>query len=175
MLPMVTLIKKFFPLIVIVFFLLISILIASIWLRSGFTAAGGETSFLLFGTKKPFDEVGYWVERGSSGKIDSFSYVNYPLKTIIYFFQQSGVETPILQKILFVLLIFSGLTGCYLLINKFFNNKRSFLIPILGGMFYFFNLFSMSQIFRRFIYGGIFTWAYLPISLLLFRESYTFT
>ena len=64
------------------------------------------------------------------------------------------------QMLVFVLLIFSGTYGTFVFTYKISKNKTA---AVLAGLFYFLNLYCMSQVFRRALVVGMFAWAYLPI------------
>jgi len=149
-------------------YLILALVQALIWLKTGYLAAGGEMSIFMFGETNVFDITGYWVHRGTTGSIDPFTIVNYPLASLFKLLLDSEMEAPFLQKIMFTTLIFCGMYGTYCLTKQVFQKTKDSFLPVFASLFYFFNLFGMSQVFRRFIYGGIFAWAYLPIALYTF-------
>ncbi len=84
-------------------------------------------------------------------------------------FYKFGVPSWLIQAVSYFVLAVFGTSGISLFVKKFFN-KQDFLAPFSAGLFYIFNLYSLSQIWGRFIYSAIFAWALLPWVLNFFRE-----
>src|SRR3972149_9216615 len=138
---------------------LISLIITIIWFRRGLlfaTAEEGPVFYSLARTASIYRDV--WVRWGTG-----FAYsVALPmalsakiLTSLEIIFTQ--IQT---QAIVFFLLITSGMVGTYLLTEKLTKNKQAALF---AGLFYFLNIYAMSQVWRRALMVGIFAWAYFPL------------
>ena len=151
---------------IILIFLGISLISVVSWFSGGYLLAGGEESLSYFSGRNPLSISWFWVERGTTGFLTAFEIVRLPINIIIHFAIGIGIPPWILQASFFSLLIFFGMYGAYELSMTLIVVKKYKNVALYTALFYYLNLFTMSQVLRRFIYAGIFTWAYLPIFIL---------
>lgn len=81
---------------------------------------------------------------------------------------RSGTSPVVIQAIFLFLLMLTGMLSMYILMRRGLNqnNWASFI----GSTFYLLNIFSMTQVWKRFLYHGIFLWAYFPLFIFLWSE-----
>lgn len=149
----------------ILIFLGVALLTVVSWFSWGYLLAGGEESFSYFSGRDPLSISWFWVERGTTGFLTSFEIVRLPIQILIHFAIEIGISPWFLQASIFSLLVFIGMYGVYELSKTLIEMKKRNYVALYAALFYYLNLFTMSQVLRRFIYAGIFTWAYLPIFL----------
>jgi len=146
------------------FILAVSVIIVTIWFRSGLlfaTAEEGPAFYSPVRTSRIFSDV--WVRWGTG-----FSYpIGIPASLFLKLISplEYFINPVYIQYLVFIFLIFSGMIGVCLLTAHITKSKKAALI---AGLFYFLNLYTMSQVFRRALYVGMFSWAYFPIFMYLF-------
>lgn len=106
-----------------------------------------------------------------TGLVTPLLIVRYPAFLLLSYFQ--GLEfSPFLTQALFLgIIMLVGILAMYLLINKGF--EMVWQVSLIGSIFYLLNLYSMTQIWKRFLYNGMISWAYLPLFLFLWIKSFT--
>jgi hypothetical protein len=149
----------------IIILLILSFAITSIWFKSGKMIAIAEEGLVLNNPLRTFNLYKQpWMDV-------SLGYLS-PLYTQRLSFLGAAAFFNLLfpqwfsQAIIFFILLATALIGFYMLTDEFIDSKLHRL-RIYASLFYFSNLFVLSQIFGRFIYGLIFAWAYLPLFLFL--------
>ncbi len=149
-------------------FFLTSLLIVAIWFSGKQLLAGGEEGLSIFNDRSLSTQI--WPWQGYNLGIGSTIYPNKIVPVaIIKALAVSPEDYWIFQAGMYFVLILTGLIGMYHFTSLFVQDKTQ-----LGGVsfiappFYFFNLFTMTQVFNRFIYSYIFTRAYLPLFLYMF-------
>ncbi len=105
-----------------------------------------------------------WYPSGT-GSVNIFEFVRFPYLTFLSLFQKAGFAPFLIQALSYWIIMFSGVVFMYLLLYKGFGQSK--LISILGSFFYLLNLYSMTQVWKRNIYQGMFPWAYLPLFIFL--------
>lgn len=105
-----------------------------------------------------------WYPSGT-GYVNVFEFVRYPFLKFLSFFQLAGFEPYLIQAFSFWIIMNAGLISMYYLLSKGFLLNTS--VSWLGSYFYLLNIFSMTQVWKRNIYQGMFPWAYLPLFILL--------
>lgn len=144
---------------------LISLSVVLIWFMGGGYIGGGEEGLPLFNASRVLRISGQpWVEFSTGLMIPAF----LPRITMLAFVSlfQVALEPFISQAVVFLLLIFFGVFGVYLLAKELFEEKFR-LVYFASSLFYQFNLFTMLQVWNRNIYAGYFAWSLLPIFLFL--------
>lgn len=154
--------KRKLPLLII---FLTSLLITIIWFHSGKQIAGGEESFSIFNTRNVYEINNNWEESGT-GLPNPTYLVRIPISIIVNILNSVGGPLWMIQAVTYFLLLTTGGLGVFVLTKMLLNQKNSFM-SFAGSLFYLLNLYSLTQIFGRFLYSSIFTWAYLPLSLYL--------
>ncbi|GEM_PF-10249 len=149
---------RFFPLV----FLIFSFVIAAVWFKDGYLLAAGEEGMAIYNplrTLRVYKNVWYETGAGYPLPVNLPRITFFAIASILNIF----VANYLTQSIIFSALLFSGITGVYLVTKELTDEKTAFF----SSFFYFLNLYSLSQVWMRFLYTGIFTWAYLPIFLYL--------
>ncbi len=135
-----------------------------LWFRDGKFIASGESGLWLMAIKNGFEKsASVWSDFGTGYPTPALL-PRIPTMYLLLTLQKFFAPT-VTQGILFYFLIISGIIGAYRFSGILFDNKK---VRALSGLFYFFNLFSMSQVWNRLAYTGIFTWSYLPWFILFF-------
>ncbi len=140
-------------------FFLVSFLLALIWTNGGKIIAGGEEG-ILFRHFSKFPEISVWSETGTGYPMP----ILLPRATFVSSlnFLDKFLLPQYSQLLIFFLLILSGLLGFYLLTREILGNLK---VAVFAGTFFLLNLYTQSQVFGRFLFEGMFAWAYLPIFL----------
>ena len=146
--------------------LIMTLLVVVIWFRKGEFIAGGESGLWLFNSSITLEKnKSIWLEFGTGLPVPSFL-TRVP---VMYFISllQKYFSPVVSQVILYYLLITSGVLGMFYLSKEIILDKRKDSTAIFISLFYFFNIFSMTQIWNRLLYPPMFLWSYLPWFLFL--------
>lgn len=155
--------KKFSNIIPIILFIFLSLIVVFSWFWQQKNIASGEEGLAFVNAWRTYQLYRQpWYQTGTGYPIP-LMIPRAPLFAFTSLFE-TILPSWLSQAIIFYLFILSGLIGTYLLASNFFKNK---LISIFSALFYFFNLFTMTQIFGRLLSNGLSAWAYLPYFLLL--------
>lgn len=149
-------------------FFLTSLFLVIMWFHSGKILAGGEEGMPFYNpllTLKLFSSG--WYSTGTGYPTPVF------IPRFLLFFTLShlfkiGISSLFLQALTFFTLLFSGLYSCFIFVKNIFPKKEK--IAFFASLFYLFNLYSMSQIWGRFLLTNIFAWAYFPLFLFLWLK-----
>lgn len=132
--------------------------------QSGQLLAIAEEGLPLYNPARTFTFLkSFWMDR-DLGLDNPFNFPRITFYGLNVLLQYVGLQSWFIQAIVFFILIITAFLSVqklsfYFLINKF----ASFI----SALFYFFNLYALTQVFSRFIYPLIFLWAYLPLFLYL--------
>jgi len=149
---------------ILIFFLIIlSIFLCFIWFRGGNFLGSGEEGLSLYYPERTARLYRYaWFETGLGFSIPVY------LPRITFFglatFLNNIFPVWLVQAGSFWFLIFIDVLGMYLLTKMLTRSEKIALVSLI---FYFLNLYSQSQVWERFLYAGMFAWAYLPLFLFL--------
>lgn len=146
------------------FFIFIATFIVIAWFEPGKMIATGEEGLTLANPLRTFNLYkSIWYETGLGYPMPVF----LPRVTFFGFaaFLSAFLKPWLVQAIFYWMMIFAGLTGAYLLVEETFSNHK---IAFISALFYLFNLYTMSQVWSRFLYAGMTAWAFLPLFLFLF-------
>lgn len=143
--------------------ILVPLLLTVSWFRNGQFIATGEEGLWLWNPASALEIYRFpWIDVG----LGTISPVYLPRLTVLAIAALFNSLFPswFMEAIIFWLLMLAGSFGTYFLMGELLGNtdKRT---RILASLFYLLNLYTMSQVFGRFISTGIFAWAYLPIFL----------
>lgn len=140
-------------------FFLLAFFLALIWISDGKIIAGGEEG-ILFRHFSKTPEITVWSETGTGYPMP----ILLPRVTFAIFinFLDKFLLPQYSQLLIFFLLILSGLLGFYFLVREILGNLK---VAVIAGIFFLLNLYTQSQVFGRFLFEGMFAWAYLPIFL----------
>lgn len=145
---------------------LLSFFIVALWFKNGLLFGAAEEGIPFYSPARTATIIGSVWQRDSTGFLAPILLSEYPL---LLFVKYLNIILPqnIAQAFVFFLFISSGLIGEYLLANKITGNKFSGLI---SSLFYLLNLYVISQVLQRAIYGLMFGWAFLPLFLFLWMK-----
>lgn len=141
--------------------LAICTLLIFIWFKSGRFLAAAEEGPSLF---KPALTASKYSEPWSPVGTGYLFPVGVPRVTFYMFaaFLNEFIEIWKVQAVIFWILACTGVAGTYFLTNYFTKDKKA---AFFAGIFYLLNIYSLSQVWSRFIYAGMYAWAYLPLFL----------
>lgn len=151
--------RRWWPIFLIV---LVATIIVSAWFKSNRLIAVGEEGLWMYQPGITLRHYfGYWNEIGL-GTSDAFF---LPRITHIFFLNMANsfMTNWQAQALSFWILLIVGCGGCYILLQRLLPEER--VVCAIGALFYVFNLYSISQVWGRYISAGIFTWAFLPLFL----------
>jgi len=146
-------------------FTIFAFVFVCIWFRDGQLIAAGEDGLWLYNperTLKLFSNI--WSAKGL-GTISVFTLPRVPVLGVSAILS-AVFSSWIILALIFWFLTFSGAFGMYLLAKEILSEKDRG-IHIIAGLFYFLNLYSQSQIWRRFSSHLMFFWSLLPLFLYL--------
>lgn len=147
----------------ILLFLILAFIITTAWFHSGKMLAGGEEGIPFYDASrvaKLYSSA--WYSTGT-GYLIPVILPRAPLFFVVQFLQSIFVPW-ITQAIVYFSLIFSAFVSMHTLCKRITNNSFAAFI---ASLFYFFNLYSMTQVWGRFLLTNFFAWAYLPLALFL--------
>src|SRR5258708_8839441 len=104
-----------------------------------------------------------WDPLGTGAKM-TFYLSRYPTFYLLAQLQSIGIPTYITQTILIGITMFIGIIGLFFFSKKIIN--FSYLQSVLASLFYFLNLYTLTQVWKRFLYNQMIAWAFFPIFLL---------
>lgn len=122
---------------------------------------GSEENFNIFHSQKSAEDAfSFWRSVGTGYKT-GFLIPTYPTFAVLGGLEEIGIPAFARQASLLTALMIVGIFSMYLLIRKglHLGNTAAYI----GGIFYFLNIFTLTQIWKRFIYAHMFAWAYLPL------------
>lgn len=150
-------------------FILIPLILVSIWFRNGLILGGGEEGLPFSNPSKTIELLGIWSEYATG--IPSLG--SLPRTTLFYplSFLHENLHIPgfILQAGTFFILLTVGMISCYFLtLNLLNRHPFSSSVALISSVFYLLNPFSISQIWGRTLIPQYFAFALLPLSILIF-------
>jgi hypothetical protein len=146
---------------VILLSLIIISLFVSSWFKPGYQLGGGEESLTIFNYQNILEQNGIWGKNGT-GFANPLYLSRIPLSYFVQGLLNLGLELWRSQQVVYILLMFSGFWGMFLFTKALLKKDDIPLICLTSASLYTFNLYSMANIWARFIYSGMFMWAYLP-------------
>jgi len=148
-------------------FFCLSILITVIWFRSGLLFATAEEGMPFYSPGRSAELFkNAWIEDGTGYTSPIFK-SQYPLLFILKYMNFLIPAVP-LQATIFCFLIASGLVGMFLLVDNITQDRK---LSLFSALLFFFNLYTMSQIWSRALFAAMFMWAYLPIFLFFWLKT----
>jgi len=140
---------------------LVSLIIVFFWFRNGNFIASGEEGLWLFNPQRSLEHYSFgWVEIGTGFVVPSY----IPRIPVLLFAILIAKFFPpwLSQATIYLLIISSGLVSMFYLAKELLGTKNKWVCLTIS-LFYFLNLYSMSQVWNRLIYSGMFAWCYLPV------------
>jgi hypothetical protein len=145
------------------FLVLLALIILLIWFKEGKLFATAEEGMIFYSPSRTFNVYSQVWHRAGTGQIGSFLLPIAPMMLIVGLLE-SVIPNTVIQAIFFLSLFVSGLVGMYFFSLRLIKSKN---IALMAALFYFFNLYVMTQIWARAIYASMLLWAYLPIYFIL--------
>lgn len=137
-----------------------SLLLILSWFRFGHIIAFAEEGFPFYKPDLIIEKYKYfWADTGF-GQANPFYYPRLPLFYFSRILQNIGLTSWMIQAIVFFFLLLTPLLSMPKLVKELGYKKE---IAYISTFFYLFNLFTISQVWGRFILPMIFLWSYLPL------------
>lgn len=105
----------------------------------------------------------FWWPIGTGAKIP-FQISREGVFQVLSLIEKVGIPNFLIQAIFIGVIMFIGMVSMYVL-TKYGFNFSSFVAG-LSSLFYLLNIYSLTQVWKRFLYNGMISWAYLPLFLL---------
>jgi GT2 family glycosyltransferase len=145
-----------------IFIPILAAIVVISWFSAGKLIASGEEGLAFADPYRTFTLYKYlWYDTGT-GYPMPLTIPRTTFYAIVSFFD-FFFPVWIAQALVLYLTIIIGMTGTYVLSMVLIKNK---IISTLSALFYFFNLYSMTQVFGRQLTSGYVAWAYLPIFII---------
>lgn len=146
-----------------IIFLVISLILVLVIFKEHKILAGGEEGLFFYNSQRSLELYNSpWFETGTGYPVPVF----LPRVVVLFFASflgHLGLPIWLIQSFLFLFLFFCGMYYVYLLAKELFKDRNIELTAISAAIFYFLNLYSMSQVWGRFLYAQFFTFTLLPI------------
>lgn len=105
-----------------------------------------------------------WYPTGAGAKAP-FHIVRYPTFLLLSKLEDLQLPPFLIQAIFLGFLMLVGILNMYLVARKGLGLENK--ISLIGSLFYLLNIYSLTQVWKRFLYQGIFAWVYLPLFIFL--------
>lgn len=164
--------------------ILIIFLIVLLWFRDGLLFAGGEEKLSFYNYTKSLDIFSHVWYAAGTGFLSLTSPTYFPYFFILEPFYKVGVTNVLLEAATFLVLILIGTLSIFYIVKETLASELKAewkkVVPFLAALFYFFNPFSMTQIWGRVLSYQLFSFALVPSFLLFFilsiqRKNLTFS
>ena len=153
---------------------IVVLVITLIWFHQGLLYGGGESGLPFYNPKLSLDTtLNLWQK----------SYLGFPSyyeAPMLPFFWVSnllfilGLPSFLIQLSIHFFLISTGILSMYFFLRiTIYQDFRYSNLPLFGSLFYFFNLYSMSQVWARGLYMQFIPFASLPLMLLLMYIAFS--
>lgn len=153
-----------------VLILILSTILVSIWFRDGNIMGGGEAGVPFYSPVLQFKNFSSAWANYALGHPTNINIATKPTYWVLAQLQQIGIPGFLIQAFFLWLTLLGSGFGIYYLTREFFP-QISKNIVFLSVPFYWFNPFSLVNVWNRFLSNfGIF-YAFLPIALLLFIKG----
>lgn len=105
-----------------------------------------------------------WYPTGAGAKAP-FHIARYPTFLLLSKLENFQIPPFLIQAIFLGILMAVGVLNMYILMKKGLELESK--ISAVGSVFYLLNIYSLTQVWKRFLYQGIFAWGYLPLFIFL--------
>lgn len=145
---------------------IISVFFIFSWFSEGrIISNSSEENLNIFHSQKYAERLSSFWNPVAMGWKSSFNMPSYPTFAFLGFLASLKIPVFQIQALLLGTIMTVGMYSVYFLIRS--GLKMEFLVAFIGSLFYLLNIFSMTQIWKRFIYSHMMAWAYLPLFILL--------
>ena len=145
---------------------IITLIIIFSWFKEGkIISNNSEENLNIFYSQSSashYQTVWYPIDTGFK---TGFAVSKYPTFAILEILEKIGISASLRQAILLSAFMMIGMFSMYLLINRGLSFSHS--VSLIGSIFYNLNIYSMTQIWKRFLYAHMAAWAYLPLFIFL--------
>ena len=150
-------------------FPLIALVIVYSWFNTGqiISNTSEENLSILHAAHTAQYYSSFWYPIGGGVRMPYYL-SRFPVFYALGLLDRSGTSPVVIQAIFLFLLMLTGMLSMYVLIRRGLNQNN--WIGFIGSAFYLLNIFSMTQVWKRFLYHGIFLWAYFPLFIFLWNE-----
>lgn len=124
-----------------------------------------EEELSIYHSQKTAENYASFWNPTSVGQTNPFAIARFPVFLVLGIFEQVGVPAFLNQALLLWVLMMIGVSSMFFLLKKCFGISTVF--SLIGSLFYILNIFSMTQVWKRLLYHGMFAWAYLPLFIFL--------
>lgn len=104
-----------------------------------------------------------WWSVGTGAKIP-FLISREPVFLMLSLMERGGMSIFLIQAFLFGAIMLAGMVSIYCFVR--YGLQLSAFVAGIGSLFYLLNIYSLTQVWKRFLYFSMFAWAYLPFFLL---------
>jgi hypothetical protein len=156
------LVSKFFTCVC----LIIPLIVVFAWFQSKQLLGTAEEGLPFYDSLRTFGLYkSAWVDVGF-GFASPFYLPRITLYAFSSILELLKLQSWLIQAVIFYFLLITPLLSIPKLVDLFVSEKNK-LYGYIAALFYVFNLFTLSQVFERFIYPLMFLWSYLPLFLYL--------
>lgn len=150
---------------VLALFILVIFLITFSWFKEGKLISNNseENLNILSPSRTALHYSSFWWTAGTGAK-NPFLLPRESVFWTLSLMERAAVPNFLIQAIFIGSLIGIGLISMYAF-TKYGLNLGAFVAG-LSSLFYLLNIYSLTQIWKRFLYNGMIAWAYLPLFLL---------
>lgn len=141
-----------------------SIIIFSWFYEGKIISNNSEENLNIFHSQKSAEHLSSFWNPVAMGWKSTFSMPSYPTFALLGFLESLELPAFQIQALLLGTIMTIGMLSMYFLIRIGFNMEH--FVAFLGSIFYLLNIYSMTQIWKRFIYSHMMVWAYLPLFIL---------
>lgn len=157
---------------ILVIFIICSLIIF-LWFHKSLIFASGEEGIPFYDIQKTIGLYSYLWWDVSAGYPNFVTINRLPYFKFLELLSFLAIPNYLIEAISFFTLMFIGTISVYFLLRitiyKELEHENNFKhVPLIGGIFYLLNPFSMTQIWGRSLYIQFFPFALLPAFLLLF-------
>lgn len=142
-----------------------SIIIFSWFYEGKIISNNSEENLNIFHSQKSAEHLStFWNPTGIGWK-STFSMPGYPTFALLGFLESRNVPAFLIQAMFLGTIMTVGILSMYILIRN--GLRMNYPVAFLGSFFYLLNIYSLTQIWKRFIYSHMIAWAYLPLFIFI--------
>src|SRR3989344_696355 len=161
-----------FPYKILLPLIIIPLILVCIWFRDGLIMGRGEDGIPFASPTNTLERSGIWVDYSTGilnlGQLPRVT-LFYPL---IFMHERLHISNVILQATTYLILLIVGMISCFFLTLNLLNKHQSkYKIALISSIFYLLNPFTISQVWGRSLTPLYFTFALLPLSILIFLSG----
>ncbi|OGM60246.1 hypothetical protein A2955_01015 [Candidatus Woesebacteria bacterium RIFCSPLOWO2_01_FULL_37_19] len=158
--------KNSFTVVIILTYIILAFVVTTIWFKNKELFATAEEGMPFYNSQRAAHLYSNIIYDNGTGNLEPLLLTRAPLYYLSSLLERF-IPNYVVQQVVFILIIITATYGVFELGKELgFTKNASFI----SGSFYFLNLYSMTQVWRRSMYTGIFTWAFIPIFLVLFIQ-----